>query len=64
MQNEYGDAALIGACQGGHVETARVLLDYGANVDLQNNVRKNNTLLLLNTVLWPLQPLQCITIVS
>ena len=51
MQNEYGDTALFGACRGGHVETARVLLDHRANVDLQNNVRKNDyngVLVLLN----------------
>ena len=38
MQDENGDTALIKACEGGHFETARVLLDYGANVDQQNIV--------------------------
>ena len=38
VQDEDGDTALIQACQYGHVETARVLLDHGANVDHQNNV--------------------------
>ena len=42
-QNKYGDTALIKACQGGHVETARVLLDHGANVDYQNKVKKYRT---------------------
>ena len=38
MQDEDGDTPLIMACQGGHVETARVLLKHRANVDQQNNV--------------------------
>jgi ankyrin repeat protein len=38
MQDEDGDTPLIIACRWGHVETARVLLDHGANVDQQNNV--------------------------
>ena len=39
MQNIVGgDTALIEACRGGHTETARVLLDHGANVDQQNDV--------------------------
>jgi ankyrin repeat protein len=38
VQDEIGDTALINACQGGHIETARVLLDHGANVDYQNKV--------------------------
>ena len=38
MQDEDGDTALIEACAGGHVETARILLDHGANVDHQNKV--------------------------
>ena len=38
VQDEDGDTALIKACWNGHAETARVLLDHGANVDHQNNV--------------------------
>ena len=38
IQDESGNTALIKACYGGHVETARVLLDHGADVDHQNNV--------------------------
>ena len=38
MQDESGDTPLIRACQGGHVETARVLIEHRANVDQQNNV--------------------------
>ena len=38
IQDKDGDTALIQACRHGHVETARVLLDHGANVDHQNNV--------------------------
>ena len=38
VQDESGTTALIQACERGHVETARVLLDHGANVDHQNNV--------------------------
>jgi ankyrin repeat protein len=40
MQDEGGDTLLIKACRCGHVETARVLLDHGANVDQQNNVSR------------------------
>ena len=38
LQDGDGNTPLIMACQGGHVETARVLLKHGANVDQQNNV--------------------------
>jgi ankyrin repeat protein len=38
IQDKYGETALHNACQGGHAETARVLLDHGASVDLQNEV--------------------------
>ena len=38
LQDVYGDTALIQACRDGFIETARVLLDHGANVDHQNNV--------------------------
>ena len=38
MQDEDGNTALIQACRRGHVETARVLLNHGTNVDHQNNV--------------------------
>ena len=38
MQDEDGNTALIQACRRRHAETARVLLDHGANVDHQNNV--------------------------
>jgi ankyrin repeat protein len=37
-QNEWGSTALSHACAGGHVETARVLLDHGAHVDQQDKV--------------------------
>jgi ankyrin repeat protein len=39
MQDVYGNTALINACQHGHVETARVLLDHGAVTDYQNKVK-------------------------
>ena len=42
-QDEYGDTPLIAACRRGHVETARILLDHGANVDHQNKVWRNNS---------------------
>ena len=45
IQDEDGDTFLIKACQRGHVETARVLLDHGANVDHQNNVRGRTQIL-------------------
>ena len=38
MQDIIGNTALIKACRYGHVETAKVLLDHGANVEHQNNV--------------------------
>ena len=38
MQDNDGNIALIQACRCGHVETARILLDYGTNIDHQNNV--------------------------
>ena len=37
-QNEYGETAVLGACRGGHAETARILVEYSANVDYQNKV--------------------------
>ena len=40
-QDEWGNTALMEACRGGHVETARILLDHGANVDYQNGVLTN-----------------------
>ena len=39
MQDESGNTALIKACADGRVETARVLLDNGANVDHQKKVK-------------------------
>ena len=38
MQDNRGYTALILACRRGHVETARILLDYDTNIDHQNNV--------------------------
>ena len=38
MQDEDGDTPLIRACQRGHVETARVLVEHRANVDQQSNM--------------------------
>ena len=40
MQNDDHNTALIKACEEGHAETARMLLDHGANVNQQNEVRK------------------------
>ena len=37
-QDEWGNTALSLACEGGHVETARLLLDHRANADYQNGV--------------------------
>ena len=45
MQDKYGYTALVVACRRGHVETARVLLDHGANVDHQNNVSNRTQIL-------------------
>ena len=39
MQNELGDTALIAAVNQGHLSTAALLLDHGADVNKQNKVR-------------------------
>ena len=38
MQDEWGETALFAACRCGYVETAKVLLDHGANVHHRNKV--------------------------
>ena len=38
MQDSNGDTALIKACDSGYVETARILIDHGANIEHQNDV--------------------------
>ena len=38
-QNEFGDTALIAAVDQGHITTAALLLDHGADVNKQNKVR-------------------------
>ncbi len=38
MQDNYGDTALSQACYSGYVETVRILLEHGANIDHQNDV--------------------------
>ena len=48
MQNmDICDTALIQACRCGQVETIKVLLDHGANIDYQNKAKRkrlNSTL--------------------
>ena len=39
MQNEFGNTALIAAVEQGHISTAALLLDHGADVNKQNKVR-------------------------
>ena len=39
MQNEFGETSLITAIGHGHLGTASLLLDLGANVNKQNKVR-------------------------
>ena len=39
FQDEYGNTALSVACQEGHAETVRMLLEKGANIDYQDKVR-------------------------
>jgi ankyrin repeat protein len=39
IQSNNGNTALIEACERGHVETARVLLDHGAATDYRNKVK-------------------------
>ena len=41
MQNDYHNTALMKACERGHADTVRVLLDHGASVNQQNKVRNN-----------------------
>ena len=38
MQDEFGDTALMEACDAGHVDTAALLIDKGARVDYKNKV--------------------------
>ena len=38
MQTNKGNSARIKACERGHIETARALLDHGANVAHQDKV--------------------------
>ena len=42
IQDKLGDTALIEACDGGHVDTAALLIDYGARVDYKNKVSLKN----------------------
>ena len=42
FQDEFGNTALIGACQNGHINTTRILLNHGAYVDKQNKVNSTN----------------------
>ena len=39
MQDEFGETALIAAINKGHLSTAALLLDHGADVNKQNKVR-------------------------
>ena len=39
MQNEFGNTALITACEQGNIECATVLLKHRANVNYQRKVR-------------------------
>ena len=39
MQDDDGNTSLIGACECGHFETARALLDHGTNMNHQNKVK-------------------------
>ena len=39
FQVEEGGNALIEACKKGHTTTARVLIDHGAIIDFQNEVK-------------------------
>ncbi len=38
-QNRYGDTALIHASSNGHERVVSLLIERGANLDIQNNVR-------------------------
>ena len=50
IQNKNGDTALFGTCRGRHTEIARILLDFGASVDLQNEVSQLSFSYLLNVI--------------
>ena len=39
MQDEFGETALVAAVNQGHLTTAALLLDHGADVNKQNKVR-------------------------
>ena len=39
MQDEWGNCALTAAIIGGHVTTATLLIEKGANVEYQNKVK-------------------------
>ena len=39
VQGECGNEALIEACQYGHIERATVLLDHGADVNCQDEIK-------------------------
>ena len=38
MQDKWGSTALMAACWNNHINTARILVDNGAIVDLKNKV--------------------------
>ena len=42
IQDDDSGDAVIQACQDGCVETATVLLDHGAHVDYQNEVKRTS----------------------
>ncbi len=51
MQDGDGNTALFTACERGHVETARVLLDHGAATDYQNKVTPFNAHLMIPNII-------------
>ena len=42
-QSSLSDTPLWGACRGGNIDTIKVLLDHGGNVDSQNKVHAELT---------------------
>ena len=67
MQAGDSNTGLIKACEEGHVERATVLLDYGANVNYQNEVKEHLNSMYHSvihtdwscTIAWPISSLVC-----
>jgi hypothetical protein len=52
LQTKKGNTALIKTGERGHIETARILLDHGADMDYQNKVKFFNAYWLIPQQVW------------